>query len=96
MSAVCIALQQYWVSTLEPYRYVTVAEFAERFRKFHVGKAITDHLTTPLLISEVATKGHSGQEEVPLLHAVTLLEQSHASTLGMGLHLPGRFALHMF
>lgn len=58
-------LQQYWSNPLEPHKYVSVAEFSERFKKFHIGRAITDHLATPPPISEVATKGHSGQDEVP-------------------------------
>ncbi len=60
-------LQQYWSNTLEPHKYVTVAEFSERFKKFHVGRAVIDHLATPPPVSEVATKGHSGQDEVLLI-----------------------------
>ena len=74
-----VSAQQYWSNSLEPHKYVTVAEFSERFKKFHVGRAIIDHLATPPPLSEVATKGHSGQDEVLL--CLTLqgecLQRSH-------------------
>ena len=58
--------QQYWANALEPYQYVPVGEFAERFKKFHVGRAISDHLALPPHMSAVATRGHRRQDEVSL------------------------------
>ncbi|KAL5756301.1 hypothetical protein ACOSP7_020727 [Xanthoceras sorbifolium] len=39
--------QQYWACRNEPYRFVTVKEFAEAFQSFHVGRKIGDELGTP-------------------------------------------------
>ncbi|XP_057969768.1 pleiotropic drug resistance protein 1-like [Malania oleifera] len=39
--------KQYWARRDEPYRFVTVKEFAEAFQSFHVGKAIGDEFATP-------------------------------------------------
>ena len=41
-----------------------VSEFAERYKKFYVGKAIAACLATPPSMTEVASKGRSGQDEV--------------------------------
>ncbi|KAK0597626.1 hypothetical protein LWI29_027037 [Acer saccharum] len=39
--------QQYWARRNEPYRFVTVKEFAEAFQSFHVGRKLGDELGTP-------------------------------------------------
>ncbi|PON66387.1 ABC type transporter protein [Parasponia andersonii] len=38
---------QYWARRDQPYRFVTVKEFAEAFQSFHAGKKIGDHLSVP-------------------------------------------------
>ncbi|XP_060181741.1 pleiotropic drug resistance protein 1 [Lycium barbarum] len=38
--------QQYWVSRDEPYRFITSKEFAEAYQSFHVGRKVSDELTT--------------------------------------------------
>ncbi|KAL0415301.1 UNVERIFIED_CONTAM: Pleiotropic drug resistance protein 1 [Sesamum latifolium] len=38
--------QQYWIRD-EPYRFVTVSEFAEAFQSFHVGRRLNDDLASP-------------------------------------------------
>ena len=60
---------------------MTVAEFSERFKKFHVGRAIIDHLATPPPVSEVATKGHSGQDEVHFVLRCPLVAKPTACIL---------------
>ncbi|CAN1280693.1 Pleiotropic drug resistance protein 1, partial [Linum perenne] len=37
--------KQYWATRDQPYRYVTVKEFAEAFQSFHVGRKIADDLS---------------------------------------------------
>lgn len=39
--------EQYWTRPEEPYRYKTVAEFAEAFQAFHVGCSLKDELSRP-------------------------------------------------
>ncbi|XP_049379164.1 pleiotropic drug resistance protein 2-like isoform X2 [Solanum stenotomum] len=39
--------EQYWFRRNEPYQYISVAEFAERFRNFHVGQQLLDDLRVP-------------------------------------------------
>lgn len=39
--------QQYWVDRDKPYRYITVREFAEAFKSFHVGCRLMAELETP-------------------------------------------------
>ncbi|KAK9101862.1 hypothetical protein Sjap_019116 [Stephania japonica] len=39
--------QQYWAQKDEPYSYVSVAEFAEAFQSFHVGRKLGYELSTP-------------------------------------------------
>ncbi|KAJ4718245.1 Pleiotropic drug resistance ABC transporter [Melia azedarach] len=39
--------EQYWASRDEPYKFVTVKEFAEAFQSFHVGQKLGDDLGTP-------------------------------------------------
>ncbi|XP_057772940.1 pleiotropic drug resistance protein 1-like [Salvia miltiorrhiza] len=39
--------QQYWADNEKPYRYVTVREFAEAFKSFHVGLQLASDLATP-------------------------------------------------
>ncbi|XP_042049448.1 pleiotropic drug resistance protein 1-like [Salvia splendens] len=39
--------QQYWAEAEKPYRYITVREFAEAFKSFHVGLQLASDLATP-------------------------------------------------
>nr|QVT92374.1 ABC transporter [Salvia miltiorrhiza] len=39
--------EQYWCKKGEPYQYVSVAEFVERFSTFHIGQKIFDELAVP-------------------------------------------------
>ncbi|XP_042517441.1 pleiotropic drug resistance protein 1-like isoform X2 [Macadamia integrifolia] len=39
--------QQYWTQKDEPYRFVTVDEFVQAFRSFHVGRRLGDELAIP-------------------------------------------------
>ncbi|GAA0156193.1 ATP-binding cassette [Lithospermum erythrorhizon] len=39
--------EQYWFRRNEPYRYITVPEFVERFSYFHIGRKIFDDLAMP-------------------------------------------------
>lgn len=39
--------EQYWFRKDEPYRYVSVSEFVDRFNSFHVGQKLFDELATP-------------------------------------------------
>lgn len=39
--------EQYWSNDSENYRYVSVKQFAERFKMFHVGTALTEDLAVP-------------------------------------------------
>ncbi|CAK7336270.1 unnamed protein product [Dovyalis caffra] len=39
--------EQYWARVDQPYRFVTVNEFAEAFQSFDVGRRIADELSTP-------------------------------------------------
>ncbi|KAG4947901.1 hypothetical protein JHK82_041072 [Glycine max] len=39
--------QQYWIHKDEPYSFVSVNEFAEAFRCFHVGRKLGDELAVP-------------------------------------------------
>lgn len=39
--------QQYWADSQKPYRYITVREFAEAFKSFHVGQQLASDLATP-------------------------------------------------
>lgn len=39
--------RQYWVRREQPYRYISVKEFAKSFMSFHVGEAIKHELATP-------------------------------------------------
>ncbi|XVF24906.1 hypothetical protein REPUB_Repub13aG0168100 [Reevesia pubescens] len=38
---------QYWADRSKPYRYIPVTEFANRFRKFHVGVQLANELSLP-------------------------------------------------
>ncbi|KAJ9179246.1 hypothetical protein P3X46_011056 [Hevea brasiliensis] len=46
--------EQYWADKNKPYRYVSVPEFAERFKSFHVGMQLDNELSVPFDKS----KGH--------------------------------------
>ncbi|XP_052300205.1 pleiotropic drug resistance protein 1-like isoform X3 [Citrus sinensis] len=39
--------QQYWAHKEIPYRFITVQEFAEAFKSFHVGQKLADELRIP-------------------------------------------------
>ncbi|KAK9229253.1 hypothetical protein WN944_022212 [Citrus x changshan-huyou] len=39
--------QQYWAHKEIPYRFITVQEFAEAFKSFHVGQKLADELQIP-------------------------------------------------
>ncbi|KAJ8640208.1 hypothetical protein MRB53_016902 [Persea americana] len=39
--------QQYWTNKDEPYRFISVKEFADEFQSFHVGSKIGDELNSP-------------------------------------------------
>lgn len=39
--------EQYWVNKHKPYQYISVTEFAKRFRRFHVGLRIENELSVP-------------------------------------------------
>lgn len=39
--------QQYWADRSRPYKYVSVTEFANRFKSFHVGMNLENELSVP-------------------------------------------------
>ncbi|KAM1120131.1 hypothetical protein TB2_044173 [Malus domestica] len=39
--------EQYWFKKNEPFRYVSVADFAQGFATFHVGQRLVEHLRVP-------------------------------------------------
>ncbi|KAI3671593.1 hypothetical protein L1987_87332 [Smallanthus sonchifolius] len=39
--------EQYWADRSKPYRYITVSDFVERFKSFHVGENLNNELSTP-------------------------------------------------
>ena len=39
--------EQYWSNRMQNYRYVSVKQFAERYKMFHVGVDLTEDLATP-------------------------------------------------
>ncbi|XP_021295062.1 ABC transporter G family member 35-like [Herrania umbratica] len=39
--------EQYWANRSKPYRYITVTEFANRFKRFHVGMRLENELSVP-------------------------------------------------
>ncbi|XP_027336297.1 ABC transporter G family member 36-like [Abrus precatorius] len=39
--------EQYWADKNMPYRYVTVTEFANKFKRFHVGMKLENELSVP-------------------------------------------------
>ncbi|KAG8380612.1 hypothetical protein BUALT_Bualt06G0033800 [Buddleja alternifolia] len=39
--------EQYWCKKNEPYRYISVAEFVDRFGSFHIGMKLCDDLSIP-------------------------------------------------
>ncbi|QCE08996.1 ATP-binding cassette [Vigna unguiculata] len=46
--------EQYWINRNIPYHYITVSEFANRFKQFHVGRQLENELSAPFDKS----KGH--------------------------------------
>ncbi|GMI77982.1 Arabidopsis thaliana ATP-binding cassette G36, PLEIOTROPIC DRUG RESISTANCE 8 [Hibiscus trionum] len=45
--------EQYWADKRKPYRYITVPEFANRFKRFHVGMQLESELAVPFDKSKV-------------------------------------------
>jgi hypothetical protein len=39
--------EQYWFDKLQPYRYISVKAFADKFKSFHVGQKMADELAVP-------------------------------------------------
>ena len=39
--------EQYWADKQRPYRYISVPEFAQRFKRFHAGLQVENHLSLP-------------------------------------------------
>jgi hypothetical protein len=39
--------EQYWIDKLQPYRYISVKAFADKFQSFHVGQKMADELAVP-------------------------------------------------
>ncbi|XP_010267164.1 PREDICTED: ABC transporter G family member 36-like [Nelumbo nucifera] len=39
--------EQYWADKSKPYRFITVTEFVNRFRRFHVGLRLENELSVP-------------------------------------------------
>ena len=39
--------EQYWSERNKPYRYISVSEFANRFKRFHVGMRLENELSVP-------------------------------------------------
>ncbi|KAK9938203.1 hypothetical protein M0R45_014956 [Rubus argutus] len=39
--------EQFWAVRTKPYRYVSVTEFSNRFKRFHVGMRLKNELSTP-------------------------------------------------
>ncbi|CAA0822386.1 ABC transporter G family member 36 [Striga hermonthica] len=39
--------EQYWADRSKPYRYIPVSEFAQRFKRFHVGLRLENELSVP-------------------------------------------------
>ena len=58
-------MQLYWSNPQQPWRYVSVAEFAEHFRNFSAGREIALRLATPPQPAPLPAKhSASGHEEV--------------------------------
>ncbi|CAN1280685.1 ABC transporter G family member 40, partial [Linum perenne] len=49
--------KQYWATRDQPYRYVTVKEFAEAFQSFHVGRKIADDLSAEMHRDSIVSGG---------------------------------------
>ncbi|XP_031255754.1 ABC transporter G family member 29-like [Pistacia vera] len=39
--------EQYWADRSKPYRYISVTEFANRFKRFHIGMHLENELSVP-------------------------------------------------
>jgi hypothetical protein len=39
--------EQYWFDKRQPYRYISVKAFADKFKSFHVGQKMADELVVP-------------------------------------------------
>lgn len=57
----CILPQQYWGEGNQAYKFVSVAEMAERFKASKHGLAIADHLAQPVQTSDIGGKHHGGE-----------------------------------
>ncbi|KAK7243373.1 hypothetical protein RIF29_38167 [Crotalaria pallida] len=65
--------KQYWIDKHKPYRHISVNEFAESFKSFHVGRDIQTELATPFDRSKshpaALTKSKYGTTKKALLKA---------------------------
>ncbi|KAK7283061.1 hypothetical protein RIF29_12307 [Crotalaria pallida] len=65
--------EQYWANKDEPYSYVSVKEFSDAFKSFHIGQKLGDELATPFDTSKghpaVLTKNKYGVSKKELLKA---------------------------
>ncbi|XP_060668670.1 ABC transporter G family member 38 [Ziziphus jujuba] len=70
--------RQYWVSQEQHYHYISVKEFSEAFKSFHVGKSIQHELATPFNKYKshpaALTKTKYGTNKIELLKACLLRE----------------------
>ena len=64
--------QQYWQDPSRPYRFVPVAEFAEHFKTFSVGRKIKEDLARPPPDTPVGSTKHGEPEVRPLTSSFCL------------------------
>lgn len=60
---VLLRVQQYWHDPTKPYSFVPVAEFAEHFKGFSVGRKIAEDLAKPPPDTPLGSTKH-GEPEV--------------------------------
>ena len=58
-------MQQYWHDPTQKYGFVPVAEFAEHFKSFSVGRKIAEDLAKPPPVTPLGST-HYGEPEVGL------------------------------
>lgn len=68
-----MALQQYWHDASKPYRFISVAEFAEHFKNFSVGRQIAKDLASPPPTCALGGTGRHDSDVRPLAFAPYLL-----------------------
>lgn len=59
LTRVLCCFQQYWHDASKPYRFVSVAEFAEHFKNFSVGRQIAKDLASPPPICALGGTGRN-------------------------------------